>query len=145
MRFQLNYRIYEIEIKQAVVKYLAFILLGFYLLSIVHPDELMKLPFLINHYSHHKSTNPGISIWQFIELHYGMGQLTGTEYDPEDESLPFKKPQNCVNNNSYYFQNCCLKLNFHIQQPDISTLLIKRNIFFRSNFICTAIWQPPKF
>lgn len=127
-----------------MVKRLSGILLGFYVLSIIHPGELVKIPVLYRHYYTHKAENPEINLWQFAVIHYLEGNLKGKDFDPEDESLPFKKIHNCVNNIYYFFQH----INNPLNQPKIfasgSASIIPRNVDPFSFLYHNTIWQPPQ-
>ena len=79
---------------------LAILLLALYTCSIIHLDELLKLPKLLAHFQTHHCTDPSMSFTDFLGLHYTMCQFQQNDYE-QDMKLPFKVPQNCMNNFSW--------------------------------------------
>lgn len=51
--------------------------------------QLSGLPFLLQHYRHHKTGNPAISFIEFLNLHYA-GFHPDDKDNGEDTRLPFK-------------------------------------------------------
>jgi hypothetical protein len=72
------------------VKKAAIILLtSLYLLGATEAYQLLKLPFLFEHYKTHQKYSQGLSFSKFIDNHY----FTTTTYDSDyqqDMQLPFK-------------------------------------------------------
>ncbi len=52
-------------------------------------DELLKAPLLIEHFIQHEEMFPGISVYNFIKIHYLDKQTIDGDY-AEDMKLPFK-------------------------------------------------------
>lgn len=118
-------------------------LLFLYMTSIMHPNELLKIPFFIQHYKIHKSQNDRINIWSFLCDHYTKGNHKEVDYE-EDMKLPFKIPQNCVNNFSFFANSVkALPQNIAPILMEANYILI-RDIWCRSAIYLNAIWQPPK-
>ena len=64
-------------------------LLGIYLAAATPASELLKLPILFEHYHEHQQESPGISVPDFLILHYFNGNPRDDDYD-RDMQLPFK-------------------------------------------------------
>lgn len=112
------------------------------LLATTHISELFKLNTFIKHYIEHMATDPGLSVTNFIVLHY-MTNNGHTADNHEGLKLPFK---NLVNHHH---------TNLTLDQPAIAVFLkpqIKTIVkkFSRLNLTIPAdnfthnIWQPPR-
>jgi len=64
----------------------------------MHPNELLKIPFFIQHYKIHKSQNDRINIWSFLCDHYTKGNHKEVEKWRISESL--KKTEKRDNSNT---------------------------------------------
>lgn len=70
-------------------KWLSYILITFYLFSNTEIKQLLKAPKLIEHYITHKKSNPKITVFAFIKMHYLDDIKKDADYK-EDMKLPFK-------------------------------------------------------
>ena len=62
--------------------------------GVMHLDELVKIPFMVNHYYEHKKSNAGISFFAFINNHYVLHKKAESEKDKKSDSqLPYKSNQ----------------------------------------------------
>lgn len=52
--------------------------------------QLAKLPELIAHFEEHSQVHHELSIWQFLQEHYGHGNPVDSDHE-KDMKLPFKK------------------------------------------------------
>ena len=52
--------------------------------------QLLKFPFLIQHYSHHQVQNPSLSFIAFLKIHYTARDHPDDNDDKDDNELPFK-------------------------------------------------------
>ena len=124
-------------------KLIAILFCCAYLFSTTELHELIKLPLLIEHFAEHREQNKHITLWQFLYIHYAMGDVKDADYE-EDMKLPFKSHDNCVAGNTTIYLSLSEKLS--IQKP---VQFLEKKIFetedqflhtsFRSN-----IWQPPR-
>lgn len=53
------------------------------------------MPLLVEHFIEHREENSHLTLWQFLYMHYGMGDVKDADYD-KDMKLPFKTHDNCV-------------------------------------------------
>src|SRR6187402_2725615 len=58
--------------------------------SATEMHQLLKLPFLIRHYLHHRNEDSSMSIMDFLKIHYANGQHPNDNDDSDDNELPFK-------------------------------------------------------
>lgn len=69
-------------------KGIAIFLLSLVLFTTTEAKQLLKLPFLIEHYLHHKSNDPKTTLIGFLKLHYSK-TIIDDDFQ-EDMKLPFK-------------------------------------------------------
>ena len=125
-------------------KLIALFFLNSYLFSLVQVTELLKIPFLVEHFLEHQSGKPEMNLLEFLSIHYTHNDVKDTDYE-KDMKLPFKS-QNQVNvfSDITFFQ---INLNFKSQNTFV--LIDKKINFFKYNFsfiaqFLSSIWQPPK-
>ena len=109
--------------------------------STLHLDELVKFPFLINHYFEHKKNNQDISISAFLYMHYVLNKKAESEKDKKSDSqLPFKSTQNY---HSHFVP-------FTFENDNAEIICQSVNNSFTPFKVTKAqsrpfdIWQPPK-
>lgn len=121
----------------------AAILLSIYLFGATEACQLLKLPFLVNHFIEHNSNDKtAISFIQFLKLHYS-DQTANIDTDHQHHKLPFKS-----------VDICCIVGHTVITTSEISLQLPARNFitipyasyqpgdYFPSH--TGDIFQPPK-
>ncbi|MEO5908519.1 MAG: hypothetical protein ABIP98_04885 [Ginsengibacter sp.] len=100
------------------------------------------MPLLVEHFVEHREENSHLTLWQFLHMHYAMGDVHDADY-AKDMKLPFKSHDNCVASIINVFlpsQKVVItkpvqfieNQHFKIQEPSLQST-------FLSN-----IWQPPK-
>jgi hypothetical protein len=126
-------------------KALAILLLNVYLFSTTELHQLLKMPFLIEHFFEHKVQNTQLTLWEFLCLHYADTQAKDADYE-QDMKLPFKSHDCC---NSLVIVACVLQQSPLFHWPNRVTYLTERTfkvieeVFFNSSFHAN-IWQPPR-
>lgn len=74
---------------------MALTLLCLYLFGTTEVCQLLKLPFLFNHYlehNHHEKIN--LSFFEYLKLHYSSDSNSSNKHN-EDSKLPFKTSDEC--------------------------------------------------
>lgn len=124
-------------------KFFAICFIGVHLFTTTELVELMKLPLLVEHYFEHRSQDIGVTLLDFLSMHYANGENHDADYD-KDQRLPFKSHEGCVN---LMVLNCLP----HLHQPYLSlpvalssdlpegNMQIKPDTDFHA-----SIWQPPR-
>ncbi|MEO6903545.1 MAG: hypothetical protein ABI315_10390 [Bacteroidia bacterium] len=123
-------------------KTIAIFFLAFYLLSTTQLAELLKMPFLVQHYIEHKQEKRDLSFIAFLKIHYAHGNTKDADYD-KDMKLPFKTISNTVYAYSFFTPLLELKLNKLIYFKDDKQLFSDYTFTSSSSFL-SSIWQPPK-
>lgn len=123
-------------------KFFAISFLFLYLFSTTELHQLLKVPLLIEHFVEHKEDNSHLTLWQFLHLHYAMGNVKDADYD-KDMKLPFKTPDNHV----AFFINVYLPTHRVVVKSPIQVIEKKyfkpKENFLPSSFLAN-IWQPPR-
>jgi hypothetical protein len=124
-------------------KLFAISFLLIYLFSTTELFQLLKAPLLVQHFIEHREENRNITLWQFLCIHYAMGDVKDSDYD-KDMKLPFKSHENCLSSIS----NICISLpeTFLIPQP--KQIVEEKTFATEDDFLHTSflssIWQPPR-
>lgn len=119
------------------------ILLSFYLLGALHPEELAKLPHLFRHYQlHHRQDQ--MNLWAFFCHHYAKGNQEEVADFKEDMKLPFKIPQHCIFLTGLFIMQPKAYQPLGRAELFPLPLIIKGDTKKNSNFL-DSIWQPPRY
>ncbi len=104
---------------------------------------MLKMPLLVEHFIEHREENKSLTLYQFLHLHYAMGDVKDADYE-KDMKLPFKTHDNCVTAISNVYLPLSEKVS--IQKP--VQYLEKKSIIAHDRFLPTSflsnIWQPPR-
>jgi len=122
---------------------LAFAFLSIYLFSTTEFHELLKLPAMASHYTEHKKEKPGISLWQFLCIHYAHGDVNDHDHD-KDMKLPFKAHDNC---GGFNLITLLPEHKFIIEKNTLFVLAKDTPIYYNkvlTTHSLNSIWQPPK-
>lgn len=130
-----------------VKKVVAIFLLTIYLVSTTELSQVLKLPVLVEHYFEHKEKNPGISLIDFLVLHYKGNHLEHHPHDDDyerDQKLPFMVHTNVLNVVFVSPEAITFEAkNRHL--PGEHFKFPTRNDQFTDDIFSSSIWQPPKF
>lgn len=74
---------------------LVILLTSLYLLGATEAYQLLKVPYLFEHYKEHKQFDKGLSFSKFINMHYVQVQTYDNDYQ-QDMQLPFKASNRTV-------------------------------------------------
>ncbi|MTG97517.1 hypothetical protein [Myroides albus] len=112
-----------------------------FLVSTTEFGQLLKVPLLIEHYVEHKTNNPNLTMWGFLQIHYSESHKE--EGDPVDEKLPFVT-HHFVSIIGIVTPTPVLK----IERIRFNTIHDKIHAFdedeVESSYL-SSIWQPPKY
>ncbi len=108
--------------------------------------QLLKLPFLVEHFMEHKEQNKHITLLDFLYLHYANGNVKDADYE-KDMKLPFKTQNNHVSINIIGIVASSIMK--EIRSPKSNFVQSKLNILSKESFFSSSylsnIWQPPKY
>lgn len=118
----------------------------FYQMATTELYQLLKLPFLMEHFIEHKEQNKNITLMEFLYLHYAYGDVKDADYE-EDMKLPFKSHNHTITTNIVdAMANSVFKITIHSKPNfvELKVIIISKEAFFVSSYL-SNIWQPPKF
>ena len=124
-------------------KFITISLISLYLLGATEAYQLLKVPYLVEHYKAHKQFNHELSFSKFIDMHYFTNQTYDSDYQ-QDMQLPFKSSNRTISLLNFV----SLFVPKQTIQPLIVSRLTKNYILFDdekhlSNAL-ENIFQPPK-
>ncbi len=70
-------------------RFAAILVFIIYLLGATDANQLMKIPFMVNHFNGHHQENPAMNIAGFIYMHY-INPVIDDDHE-QDMQLPFKQ------------------------------------------------------
>lgn len=124
-------------------KTFTIVIIIIYLFSYTEARELLKLPFLIEHFLEHKTKDNSMSLAGFMHNHYL--HLHDHDGDSEkDNNLPFKSHNNCASifsSTFYPLQHQIFQFKEHVTDLTASNT---NTLNFKYSSFSSSIWQPPK-
>lgn len=128
-------------------KMFAIFFLSAYLISTTEIYQLLKFPVLVAHYIEHKEKNPGMSVLDFLALHYEGNHQENHPHDDDydqDQKLPFITHTDVLSLCFVYESpfSFDIKVKFPVNRE--SKVLPFDDTFLDKNFF-SSIWQPPRF
>lgn len=113
-----------------------------YLSTVTEFRQLFKLNSFIEHYKEHKAEDPTLSMLDFLDIHYGHGNVVDGDFE-KDMKLPFKTTNSDFSSYQWVttihiFINP--SMDFEYNEPKSFTP--KSLVLFPSYL--SAIWQPPR-
>ncbi len=122
---------------------LSILCLVLFVVTATEFNQLFKLNSFIEHYKEHKAQDQSLSLLEFLDIHYGHGNVIDKDFD-KDMKLPFKTT-------STDFSSTLIIPPVNIQfSPKILVWFQEQSVFALWNTFLTpsylsAIWQPPRF
>lgn len=119
----------------------AIVLLFLYLSVNIDLLEVMRVPFLFEHYNEHRQRNPEVDFVTFIVLHY-FNDDSGDADAERHRQLPFKETHDMMSLSVVVPAESIYTL------PGLHLYAKVKHILYKSPLNCTCaqfnIWQPPK-
>jgi hypothetical protein len=126
-----------------VKKLISILLISSFLISNTELYQILKVPFLLEHFKEHKSLNEGTTFWSFLSMHYSNNDIKYADYD-KDMRLPFKSSEGSLYHLSISFINYFSTTKLHKPfAKTLKTYQIFNDHKFQSSYL-SNIWQPPK-
>lgn len=102
----------------------------------------MKMPLLVEHFIEHRHENKNITLYQFLYMHYAMGDVHDADY-AKDMQLPFKTHDNCLASIiNVYLPSQKVVITNPVQLIENQHFKTQET-FLQSTFL-SNIWQPPR-
>ncbi|MDO5615118.1 MAG: hypothetical protein Q4G16_02935 [Cruoricaptor ignavus] len=124
-------------------KLIVYFFIAIYFFSSSEVRQVMKLPYLVEHYVSHKLQDEGTTLFSFIKQHYLEEQHKGGDYE-QDMKLPFKTQDI----SAFSFANTLLPEKLDMKFRRLAFYSDKKSSFYYAiHFypsIYQKVWQPPK-
>ncbi len=123
-------------------QYLGIFFLSVYLISFAEFHQLLRIPFLVQHFQQHQGMDPKLSFTDFLKMHY-LGPVEITDDFQQDQQLPFRNTSCHTGGN---FSICSLQMvTFSLKEPETPEAEYF-NFNETSSSLCSAfdIFQPPR-
>lgn len=104
--------------------------------------QILKLPVFVQHFFEHKAHNPGITLSQFIVLHYFSGNPVDDDY-ARDMQLPFKT-NDCLQAMTSIVVPEQIIFSVQPEVPVVKPFPVQHNDWILSSYI-VDIFRPPQF
>ncbi|MBK9635216.1 MAG: hypothetical protein IPO64_12140 [Bacteroidetes bacterium] len=123
---------------KAIVFFILFLVLINFTYGV---NEIIKIPFIIQHYNDHKANHQDDSVYDFFYKHYIKHQKADSEKDRlADENLPFQsKSTHRILSLVIFFENIRI-IKFELI-TNFSFIPYPKRIF---TFVILKFWNPPK-
>ncbi|MBS1977188.1 MAG: hypothetical protein JST46_07435 [Bacteroidetes bacterium] len=121
---------------------LAIALTCVYLLTATELNQIWKLPIFISHFLEHRTENSGITLVEFITLHYFSGDPRDSDF-ARDEQLPFRDNSHSLIGSIFTIVPASAGVSY-------STVFLYNISFIpktqdgKPSHSLTEIWQPPR-
>lgn len=118
-----------------------FLFIALYVFSATEMSQLLKAPFLYQHYTKHQAENHALTFSCFLKMHYM--DYEDDKVDEDNAKLPFKSHDSLFSLNA---------ISTALPQIEVIEKLIFReqntpNHYFENLFVSlylANVWQPPK-
>ncbi len=96
---------------------------------------------MVQHFFVHQAENPGLGIWDFLQIHYSSN-LSG--HDQEDQKLPFKShPEMAYSTIGIHFVQLQNIHFWEFKQASQKPIVANAEFLHQSDYL-SKIWQPPR-
>lgn len=124
-------------------KVLAISFLVLYCVTSTELNQLLKIRLLIEHFNEHKTLDEGVSLADFLYMHYTDHDINDNDQD-KDMQLPFKSHSDCSSLTSTAFLTQQNSLHLCLAPVLAERITVYKRSDFQSSYL-SSIWQPPKF
>lgn len=124
-------------------KLISILCLLVYFFATTEAKQLFKIPVIFQHYAEHQLENQGLSLIDFLDMHYMHGSPFDQDYD-RDMKLPFKSTGDVFSFFPLTADRMPISCTVVCPQKNIE-LAVRTSAFDKP---CTlaepSIWQPPR-
>lgn len=113
-----------------------------YLFAGTELHQLAKLNAFVSHFAEHRADNQGLTLLEFVQMHYFNGNLVDDDY-AKDMQLPFKTADSNHFSNTYTFPPPIALAPIPVLAIEPGGLPHYDQSAFSSAHLAD-IWQPPK-
>ena len=104
--------------------------------------QLFKVNSFIEHYHEHKAEDPTLSMLEFLDIHYGHGNVLDDDYE-KDMKLPFKTTNSDFSFTQWVSNFSILFHAYECNEFTESNSFIAKSLVLFSTYL-SRVWQPPR-
>lgn len=87
-----------------------YFLLFLHLMAFTECHQILRLPYLMQHFQQHCDSNPGMNIGEFLKVHY-LRPIAGNDDFKQDQQLPFRNTDcRLINTTVYVYAPVAIKI-----------------------------------
>lgn len=116
-------------------------LLSLHLLAFTECHQLLRIPYLMQHFNQHRAADPAMSFSTFIKIHY-LGPVMITDDFKQDQQLPFRNVDcHMLNTTVCLYEPGAVEIDPPAELPVVFYCYNETN---KPQFSSFAIFQPPR-
>lgn len=122
-------------------RFTGILLLSLHVLAFTECRQLLRIPYLMQHFQQHCAADPGMNIAVFIKIHY-FEPLAVTDDFKQDQQLPFRSVDCHLLNTTVYLNE---PVSYNVPPPLIVPVrFYNYNETNKPQLAALAIFQPPR-
>lgn len=114
-----------------------------YLSTVTEFRQFFKINSFIEHYREHKAEDPSLSMLDFLDIHYGHGNVVDDDYE-KDMKLPFKTTSSDFGASQWVSSFTVFIMPQLLTDYEESMSFTPKSLVLFSSYL-SAVWQPPRF
>ena len=115
--------------------------LSLQLLAFTECHQLLRIPYLVQHFKQHRAAEPNMNFSAFIKMHY-LGPITVTDDFKQDQQLPFRNVDcHILNTTVCLYEPLTVEIDPPVKLPAVFYCYNETN---KPQFSSIAIFQPPR-
>ena len=117
------------------------LLLSLHLLAFTECHQLLRIPYLMQHFQQHRVADPNMNFTTFIKIHY-LGPLVVTDDFRQDQQLPFRNVDcHMLNTTACIYEPVTVEIDPPVEIPSVFYCYNETN---KPQFSSFDIFQPPR-
>ena len=117
------------------------LLLSLHILAFTECHQLLRIPYLMQHFLQHRAADPNMNFSAFIKIHY-LGPVIVTDDFKQDQQLPFRSVDcHMLNTAVCIYQHVTVEIDPPAEIPSVFYCCNETN---KPQFSSFDIFQPPR-
>ena len=117
------------------------LLLSLHILAFTECHQLLRIPYLMQHFQQHRAADPNMNFSAFIKIHY-LGPVMVTDDFKQDQQLPFRSVDcHMLNTTVCIYEPVTVEIDPPVEIPSVFYCYNETN---KPQFSSFDIFQPPR-
>jgi hypothetical protein len=117
------------------------LLLSLHILAFTECHQLLRIPYLMQHFQQHRAADPNMNFSAFIKIHY-LGPVIVTDDFKQDQQLPFRNvDSHMLNTTVCIYEPATVEIDPPVEVPAVFYCCNETN---KPQFSSFAIFEPPR-